>query len=613
LDYILLEHTWMTMLIQGLFNILDLYLDNIDLFYASLDDYFWKEFKSFFGERYLEMKNFFKEKLKQLNNNSLKNFNESIQTLNFHIIESVKENPHFKEILTSIFDKDHQTPRDLRREIRQLKRENKIEEWKIKKEKWEVKKKKLQELRKLHPQLKKKKDSQYMTEVISEIERNFLDFLKKEFISLGFREEYIETRFMDPFLKIKKEENNTISSPIVLYKKKIAPILYEIFLEKVLNYLVDLNATFVLLNLKARGYLPIEFTMELIELKELMEKSEKTENLKKYIQIRDRIIQKFQENKEKIEKLENLEDIQDKLQLNYLIFRIINFFNLEYLFNFTSLKDYLKNNLDKWLISIPLISLKNPDIYFCGIYLSKYLGVNINEVKVKSFLEELYEECIDEFEAPIIEATDRIYYFLKSTSLIKWHLSEEQLLRLVQAESKFFKSSYLKELETSQLVVILKIYRILGFLDKINPQHIKAIVEEIKLRVTPEGIRQHRDEIVSSEATYYVLFCNYMRNTLEDLKSFNFIDTIISRIYRNLEFVDFSETVNYDLISEIFYSLESLKLFNCIETKEMILHLARALFPKEVVNKIRQREEIGRSSAKFRHFKVDRITGETIY
>ncbi|MHA1763136.1 MAG: hypothetical protein ACTSYC_05160 [Promethearchaeota archaeon] len=613
MNYILLDYSWMTMLTQGLFNILDLYLDNIDLFYASLDDYFWKEFKIFFGERYLETKNFFKDKLKQLNNNSSKNLNESTQNLNSHEIESVKENPHFNEILTIVFDKEHQTPSDLRREIRQLKRENKIEEWKRKKEEWKVKKEKLHELRKLNHKMKKKKNSQYMTEILNEIEKAFLDFLKKEFVSLEFKEEYIETRFMDPFLKIRKEENNTISSPIVLYKKKIAPILYEIFLEKVLTYLADLNATSVLLNLKARGYLPIEFTMELIELKELMEKSEKTENLKKYIHIRDRIIQKFQENKEKIEKLEKLEDPVDKLQLNYLIFRIINFFNLEYLFNFSSLKEYLKNNLDEWLISIPLISLKNPDIYFCGIYLAKQLGIKIDEVRVKSFLEELYEETIDEFEAPIIEATDRVYYFLKSTSLIKWHLSEEQLLRLVQAESKFFKSPYLKDLETSQLVVILKIYRFLGIFDKINPQNIKAIVEEIKLRVTPEGIRQRRDEIVASEATYYVLFCNYMQNALEDLKSVKFIDTIISRIYRNLEIVDFSETVNYDLISEIFYSLESLKLFNCIETKEMILHLAQALFPKEVVNKIRQREKIGRSSAKFRHFKVDRITGETIY
>ncbi|MFX0008168.1 MAG: hypothetical protein ACFFAV_15775, partial [Candidatus Hermodarchaeota archaeon] len=80
----------------------------------------------------------------------------------------------------------------------------------------------------------------------------------------------------------------------------------------------------------------------------------------------------------------------------------------------------------------------------------------------------------------------------------------------------------------------------------------------------------------------------------------------------NLELLDISVDTNYDLISELFYSIESLKLFNCIETKEMIIHLAKYLFPDEVVRKILTSEEITRSSARFRHLKVNRITGETI-
>ncbi|KKM26148.1 hypothetical protein LCGC14_1587570, partial [marine sediment metagenome] len=45
---------------------------------------------------------------------------------------------------------------------------------------------------------------------------------------------------------------------------------------------------------------------------------------------------------------------------------------------------------------------------------------------------------------------------------------------------------------------------------------------------------------------------------------------------------------------ELFYSCESLKLFNCIETKEMIIHLARYLFPEEIVKKISTSKEIVR-------------------
>ena len=144
-------------------------------------------------------------------------------------------------------------------------------------------------------------------------------------------------------------------------------------------------------------------------------------------------------------------------------------------------------------------------------------------------------------------------------------------------------------------------------------REINAIYEEIERRVTPEGIKQFRDGFVSSEATYYVLFNHYMNNTLEKLKDYDILSNIISRIYRNLELLDFSIDTNYDLISETFYSLESLKLFNCIETKEMIIHLAKYLFPQVVVDKIIASDITTRSRARFRHTRIDRITGNPIY
>jgi len=45
----------------------------------------------------------------------------------------------------------------------------------------------------------------------------------------------------------------------------------------------------------------------------------------------------------------------------------------------------------------------------------------------------------------------------------------------------------------------------------------------------------------------------------------------------------------------------------------MIIHLAKYLFPQEIYEKISTSREIIREKAKFRHLKVDRVTGETIY
>jgi hypothetical protein len=439
-----------------------------------------------------------------------------------------------------------------------------------------------------------------------------LSLIKSELLELGIEGVEIESKLADPFLELKKGFREETADVIALFHDKILPIIYELFLEKVVDYLVGDEVASLMLKLKSEGFLPIEFIIELRNLKKLISLNpEKRENLRKYIHIHERIINKFQENKINIEKLEDIEEPEFKLQLVYLIYRIIHFFNLQGMFDFSHIKTYLKENVDEWLIDVPLITLKNPDIYFCGIYLAKQLGVDLEKEKIIAFLLDLSNEATDRYVCPIVEATDGVYYFIKSTEMMKTRLSMEQISRLIKTENEFFESNYLQNLETSQLVVILKMYSQLG-VTKME-REINVISKEIERRITPEGIKQFRDGFVSSEATYYVLFNHYMNNTLERLKDYDILSSIISRIYRNLELLDFSIDTNYDLISETFYSLESLKLFNCIETKEMIIHLAKYLFPEEIVEKISLSKEIIRDKAEFRHLKVNRVTGETIY
>ena len=441
---------------------------------------------------------------------------------------------------------------------------------------------------------------------------NIVSYFSDVFIELGFELDEVERVFSDSHLGLKEIDKGKNLLPFELYEKKLAPFIYEFFFEKIVDYLVDDEIAPLMLKLKSEGFLPIEFIMELRILKDLLGRyPKKRENLRKYTQIRKRIISKFQENKEKIESLEDIKEPEYKLQVIYLIYRIIHFFELQNEFDFSSIKSYINDNVDEWLIDVPLVTLKNPDIYFCGIFLAKHLGVELDVDKINEFLLGLSIEAGDRYESPIIEATDGVYYFIKSTELMKLFLSIDQLKGIIRIEPEYLESNHLKNLETSQLVVILKIFLHLG-LKKIEVES-NAIIEEIERRISSEGIKQFRDGFVSSEATYYVLFCHYMNNSLDKLKEYDILNNIVSRIYRNLELLDFSIDTNFDLISELFYSLESLKLFNCIETKEIIIHLAKYLFPPELVKRILDSKELIRSKAKFRHLKVNRITGETIY
>jgi hypothetical protein len=457
-------------------------------------------------------------------------------------------------------------------------------------------------------------DSQIDESNLNQKVEELTKFLVDIFVDLDFDKMEIETEFLDPFLEIRKDDRSAISSVLDLYEKKFAPIIYEILLEKIVDYLVDVKVAPLILKLKSNGFLPIEFIMELRNLKTLIEKyPDKRENLRKYIQIQEKIIGKFKTNKQQIESLEDLKEPQYKLQLFYLIYRIINFFHLQNMFDFSHIKTYLEENVDEWLIDVPLVSLKNPDIYFCGIYLAKHLSVKLPKGKVKEFLTDLIEEALERYESLIIEATDGSYYYFKSTELMKMRLEFEEINNIIKSDPKFFESDYLKNLETSQLVVILKLYQTLG-IRKLE-RETRIINEEIEHRISREGIKQFREGFESSEATYYVLFNHYMNNRLAKLKDYDLLSNIVSRIYRNLELLDFSIDTNYDLVSELFYSIESLKLFNCIETKEMIIHLANYLFPQEIVDTISASKELVREKAKtkYRHLHVDKTTGETIY
>ena len=449
-----------------------------------------------------------------------------------------------------------------------------------------------------------------LLKITEEIVKKF----KSEIVKLGFDKSEIDNKFSGPDLKFTKMDFEALTTIEKLYRKKIAPIVYEIFLEVVLYYIADLDVESLVLNLKSKGFLPIEFILELGNLKKLYLKTpEKLENLRKYIKVKDEIIIKFRSNKTKIETLENISEVQDKLQLLYLIYRILNFFQFIGFFDFTHLKNYIKENQKEWLYSLPIVTLKNPDLYFCGLYLAKKFDIQIKTEEINKFLNELYDEFVDEFDAPIAESTTKLYYFFKSTEIMKFWMPFDKLAPLIHLDEKFFNTDFLKEYETSQLAVIIKMLYVLNIQNKIEPSILKNLIEEIEQRVTPEGIKHHRDGFVSSESTYYVIFLNYMRNTLDTLKDYDLLDSIITRIYRNLELINFSSETNHDLVSEIFYSVESLKLFNCIETKEMITHLAKYLFPEDVVDKVQNSEQTADKETRFRHLKVNRISGETIY
>lgn len=79
-----------------------------------------------------------------------------------------------------------------------------------------------------------------------------------------------------------------------------------------------------------------------------------------------------------------------------------------------------------------------------------------------------------------------------------------------------------------------------------------------------------------------------------------------------MEILDFSKEINYDLVSEIYYSCESLKLLNCVETKYMLMLLAKNLIPNEIISSLLNNGDLNRPSPRLRNIEVSKMAGEIL-
>lgn len=452
-----------------------------------------------------------------------------------------------------------------------------------------------------------KKES--LNETLQKVIKVVIEGLKE----IGFDNEKLECDLLLYFSDVVSYINFEMNSIEEIYEKVIFQSIYEYFLEKIYRYLVDLETGDFLLKLKLKGLMPVVVLMELMHLKKSFnENQEKLGNLCKYLQIKDFFIKKFCENKQEIEKLELLTNAQNKLQLMYFLYRMICFFNISHIFDFSPIIQYLEKNEDEYLESIPLVTLKNPDLHYCGIFLAKHLKANLKKEEVINFLNSLYNEIIEDFESPIIEATRKVYFLLKSLDLMQLKLEEYQAKELLSINPKYFNFDYLKQLETSRLIIILKISTILQPI-QIDSRISDWIIEEIEQRIMSIGIKDMTKDTFSSETMYYIIFYCYVRGLLDKLCEYNFLPMLIAKIYRNLEVINFSKDMNYDLLTELLYSLECLKLINCMDSIHITRILAKYFFPQEIVEKFLNSKKIESLALINRHFKINKITGEIYF
>ncbi|MFX1339658.1 MAG: hypothetical protein ACFFDK_13680 [Promethearchaeota archaeon] len=414
-------------------------------------------------------------------------------------------------------------------------------------------------------------------------DKEILVYLRKELLEIGFDIQDIIYFFSGFYKHIQNRFFNTFADIMDFFEYSLYPLVEELFLYEFLKYLADIKHTTFFLNLKKKELLPIEILINIIDFKESFNAEPiKVENLKKYIGIKDKIIESLSNSKQAVFELQQRGNLPLSLQLLYYIYRIISLFNLEKNFDFNPLKGYLVGCCEDYLNTIPLVTLKNPDIYYCGIYLANQLNIELDNSILNSYFSDVFEELIDDFEAPFIQCTRRLYYLLKSMNLLRESLTPLQINRLLNDDSGFYNHTHLKTLETSRLIVILKIFQMLDVMKSMDQGKIRLIQDEIEGRIKAV---ENKEETLSSEFIYYTIFYYYTIDKLDALINFNLVKEIVRKIHRNIAIFVLNKDTCNDILSELLYSLESLKLLNSINSKESYSHLIKFLFPKVIKSK----------------------------
>ncbi len=441
--------------------------------------------------------------------------------------------------------------------------------------------------------------------------------IKNELSDIGFKKEEIQpiiNKIKNLITQSKQIIDEERKGPYT-YQKEICQMLFELVFESIINYIIDERVAKIILALKIKEIIPIEICAQINDFKaHYFPNTIFYTNLKNFFLIKQNIVQKLISNKINIEKLQNITTLKDKLQLFYFIFRILDLFNLENYFDFSVLKKEIKENIDSWLLNVPLVSLKNPDLYYCGLYLADKLDVEIDHNKLISFLNLLTDNSIEEFDSLLIQGTRRLYYLLKSSDLLKVKLSLEKLYKQINKSNIFLKPGELKQYETSRIVIIYKICKILqkNYNFTVDNALIDPIINELEKRIGIEGFRQFQEGLVSAEASYYGFFLFYISNNLEKIKNSTLFLSLLKIIYRNLEIITFNENLNIDLLSELLYALESLKLMNSTDIPLYSTFIGQYIFPEAVIKLINPKRNINPESFKIRIYRVDKVTGELL-
>ena len=430
--------------------------------------------------------------------------------------------------------------------------------------------------------------------------------IKQNLLELEFSEFDIDYFFAGVEKKFSMLNESYSKSPFTFYDTEIEHLIIELIIMKILEYIVGFDINPIIVQMRKNNLLPDNLLIQIQELKKKYENDlNKIQNLKKYLSIKNRIIETLLNNQINFSNIQRDMTNYRKLQLIYLLFRLIEYINLERKFDFHHIKDFLITHTKEYLDTIPLVTLKNPELYYCGIYLSVKLDLPIDYVVLNFFLEQVYQDLINSFDAPFVQGTRRIYYLIKTLDLIGSTLSDEKINRLMVENDEFYRPDYLKDLETSRIILISKIYNYLGIRNKINPLKIAAIEDEINRRV--ETIDNNLNY---SEVLYYLIFHYYGTGSLKNLENFDIINTLVKKIHQNLTILILNDETSNDIISELVYSFECLKLLNCINTKESFSHLVNYFLPNQAIAQIQQDLEQIPEISNCKQLKINKITGD---
>ncbi len=284
--------------------------------------------------------------------------------------------------------------------------------------------------------------------------------------------------------------------------------------------------------------------------------------LNSFLRYKDSVQKKVVEPELDYSTLFEFQNPEKDLQSLYIVYQLLEYFDIAAQFNSDALANFLLENTEKWTQQNPNVSEKYPMTLYCGIYLLKSAILQLILIRSKN-LKKILVSLVNNYKSPIFEDTFIVYYVLLACDLLDLKLTGKLITGLIRYDESVINLEFLKRLSTTRLATTYLVFDFLKLIPSYPEAAHDAINSILADRMHDKLVYDYDiDFMPTSEAIYGDLIIHQKNDQLNDFAFRENMTYLLKNLKENLIVLDFSLTGQ---LSEVYYAMQFINVINHLQ------------------------------------------------